>query len=306
MFNNFQEGIRSPEATDLRPSDWETPNSEIPSMDDLKSKLENILMPQEFPTVDEKPPVQPDIQLNNSIEADVPTTITLDDGTVVELPKSPDSKMDMESTGEHEKHSDTTNCEAKPTRELTDEEKTNLQETLGWTDKQIAKCTIDEDGVIHYRTDREDMEGKTGENGVRYERKTIDIHGVKVEGVFPIFESVCDVQLPEDLEQASNARQFKECNKQLQERVENDPELRNAFTDEQLEEIEDGDTPSGYVWHHNEETGKMQLVKDQDHDRTQGGAAHTGGKALWGGGYSDHDATESPEKTHSQSSKEVE
>lgn len=306
MFNNFQEGIRSPETTDVRTSDWEIPNSEIPSMDDLKSKLENILMPQEFPTVDEAPPVQPDIQPVESIESDVPTTITLDDGTVIELPKRPDPVMNMEGTGEHEDHGDATNCEAKPTRELTDEEKNNLQETLGWTDKQIAKCTIDEDGVIHYRTDREDMEGKTGENGVRYERKTVDIHGVKVEGVFPVFESVCDVQLPENLEQASNARQFKECNKQLQERVENDPELRNTFTDEQLEEIEDGDTPSGYVWHHNEETGKMQLVKVEDHDRTQGGAAHTGGKALWGGGYSDHSASDSSENTNSQSSKEVE
>ena len=46
------------------------------------------------------------------------------------------------------------------------------------------------------------------------------------------------------------------------------------------------------MWHHNEETGKMQLVKIEDHDRTQGGAAHTGGKALWGGGYSNHEGTE--------------
>lgn len=305
MFNYFQEGIRSPEATDVRSSDWETPNSEIPSMDDLKAKLEHILMPQEFPTV-ENPPVKPDYQPQDSIAPDAPRTVTLDDGTVVELSEAPRKEVNMDSNDGDVGQADTSERETKPTRELTDEEKADLQETLGWTDKQIAKCTIDEDGVIHYRTDREDMEGKTGGNGVKYERKTVDIHGVKVEGVFPVFESACDVQLPEDLEQASNARQFKECNKQLQERVENDPELRNTFTDEQLEEIQDGDTPSGYVWHHNEETGKMQLVKIEDHDRTQGGAAHTGGKALWGGGYSDHSAADSSENTDSPSSKEVE
>lgn len=195
------------------------------------------------------------------------------------------------------KTSEMSQNDVKPTRELTDDEKNELQNTLGWTDKQIAKCTIDEDGVIHYKTDREDMEGKTGENGVLYERKTVDIHGIKVQGVFPVFESTCDVQLPENLEKASNARQFKECNKQLKENIANNPELRESFTEEQLEEIEDGDTPSGYVWHHNEETGKMQLVKVEDHDRTQGGAAHTGGKALWGGSYSNYDPTRSEAET---------
>lgn len=184
--------------------------------------------------------------------------------------------------------------EAKILRELTDDEKNNLKETLSWTDKQFAKCTINEDGTLHYKTDREDMEGQTGENGVRYERKTVDIHGIKVEGVFPVFDSAYDVQLPEELEQASNACQFKECNRQLKEAVESDPDLKDSFTDEQLADIEDGKTPEGYVWHHNEETGRMQLVKTEDHDRTQGGAAHTGGKALWGGGYSSGDAANSP------------
>ena len=88
--------------------------------------------------------------------------------------------------------------------------------------------------------------------------------------------------------------------------------MRDNFTEEQLEEIEDGDTSSGYVWHHNDETGKMQLVNIEDHDRSQGGAAHTGGKALWGGSYSNHEGTEtntdnkSDATTQSTSSEEVE
>ena len=64
--------------------------------------------------------------------------------------------------------------------------------------------------------------------------------------------------------------------------IENDPELRSKFTPEQIKDIEEGRTPSGYVWHHNEEPGKMQLVKREDHDRVIGGAAHTGGNSLWG------------------------
>ena len=74
----------------------------------------------------------------------------------------------------------------------------------------------------------------------------------------------------------------KECNAKLKEAIENDPVLRSKFTPEQIKDIEEGRTPSGYVWHHNEEPGKMQLVKREDHDRVIGGAAHTGGNSLWG------------------------
>ena len=168
----------------------------------------------------------------------------------------------------------------KETRELTDEEKQWLKDTLGWSDKQIDKCTIDKDGVIHYRTDRSDLEGKTSENGVPYERKQIVINGVRIEGVFPNFDSVYTTELSPE-KQKSNAY-AKECNANLKEAVNNDPELRKKFTKEQLEDIENGRTPTGYVWHHNEEQGKMELVKKEDHDRTSGGAAHTGGSVLWG------------------------
>lgn len=299
MFGNFQENFHS---ADVKPAEFETSDHrskfEIPTLNDLKSKLEHIFNPQEVLEKQTETPVE-----NPFAEHDA-RTVTLDDGTVVNLPENPEQTKNADyNESQQENISEASQSDdVKPTRELTEEEKTMLQEKLGWTDKQISKCTIDEDGVIHYRTDREDMEGKTGENGIPYERKTVDIHGVKVQGVFPIFESVCDVQLPEDLEKASNARQFRECNNQLKENVANDPELRASFTEEQLEEIEDGDTPSGYVWHHNEETGKMQLVKTEDHDRTQGGAAHTGGKALWGGSYSNHETSTTTETGANQES----
>ncbi|WML37836.1 HNH endonuclease [Clostridium sp. OS1-26] len=35
-----------------------------------------------------------------------------------------------------------------------------------------------------------------------------------------------------------------------------------------------------YIWHHNQVTGRIELVKEPIHKASR----HTGGKALWGGG----------------------
>lgn len=169
------------------------------------------------------------------------------------------------------------------TRELTDEEKQELQDKLGWPDKKINdNCRIDKDGVIHYKTDCQDKEGTTSECGVPYERKTIEYKGVKIEGVFPVFESTFNTELDERDYQSSNCKQFSECNKKLKEAVENDPDLKSQFSEEQIEDIENVRTPRGYTWHHTEEPGRMQLVKTEDHDKRIGGAAHTGGNSIWG------------------------
>ena len=166
------------------------------------------------------------------------------------------------------------------TRELTEDEKQALKDKLGWSDEKLKKCTIDKDGVIHYKTDRCDLEGITSENGVPYERRRIVINGVVIEGVFPKFDSVFDTELSSD--NLKTKAYAKECNVALKEAIANNPELRSKFTPEQIKDIEEGRTPTGYVWHHNEEPGKMQLVKREDHDRAIGGAAHTGGNSLWG------------------------
>lgn len=133
---------------------------------------------------------------------------------------------------------------------------------------------------IHTRN--ESLEGDRHPiTGVPFERKTVeDTEGNEVTGVFPVFDSKIDIKLPEDLEQASDKDQFAECNKQLKEAIENDPEFAKQFTEEQLEQIKNGDTPDGYTWHHNEEKGKMQLVDAEIHAKT----GHTGGKSIWGGG----------------------
>jgi len=168
----------------------------------------------------------------------------------------------------------------KETRPLTLLEKAYLKHVLGWTDIQLAKCTIDADGVIHYRTDNCHLEGKTEENGVPYERKRVTINGVTIEGVFPVFDSKFDTYLPKEHEKSPDYARY--CNEQLKAKVLEDPEFAKQFTQEQLDAIMAGKTPKGYQWHHNEEKGKMQLVKVEDHDKRRGGAAHTGGNALWG------------------------
>lgn len=162
-----------------------------------------------------------------------------------------------------------------PVDELKDSEK----------DQRIPEFAEDEPSEkISYEihTRNESLEGdRHPMTGVKFERKTVeDADGNEVTGVFPEFDSKFDAQLPEDKLQASDKEQFDECNRQLKEAVDNDPDLASQFTPEQLEQIQNGDTPDGYTWHHNEEKGKMQLVDADTHAQT----GHTGGRAIWGGG----------------------
>lgn len=167
-------------------------------------------------------------------------------------------------------------------RELTPEEKEKLKE-IGMSDSNIEKCRVDENGIYHLKTINEGLEGTNHPiTGVPYERKQIEVNGVKIEGVFPKFDSVFSCMLDEDNLQGSDQAQFSDCMKKLREAVDSDPELASKFSARQLEQIHDTSETnvSGYTWHHNEETGKMELVKTSDH----GPSNHTGGKSIWGGG----------------------
>ncbi|MDZ5783372.1 HNH endonuclease [Marinococcus luteus] len=118
------------------------------------------------------------------------------------------------------------------------------------------------------------------ETGVPYERNKIEVNGQPMEGVFPQFEAGAEVDLPEGLHQASDAKQFQYANKELAAKLEQNPELGSMFNSEQIEQIKNNDTPDEYTWHHHEETGKLQLVDQTIHAES----GHTGGKAIWGGG----------------------
>ncbi|MGL4987297.1 MAG: HNH endonuclease [Treponemataceae bacterium] len=150
--------------------------------------------------------------------------------------------------------------------------------------KDIRDSAFIEDNAIKEQslTSRnEHLAGKTHpETGVPFEKRNVIIDGKEEELTVPKFDSIHDVQLPEDKTTASDKVQNQECNKQLKEAVEKDPSLKEKFTKEQLEQIENGDTPDGYTWHHDTDVGKMQLVDSKIHAQT----GHTGGKQVWGGG----------------------
>ncbi|QRN32430.1 HNH endonuclease [Pectobacterium brasiliense] len=174
----------------------------------------------------------------------------------------------------------TPECENSESRSLTQEEKDFYREKLGCSGSLLENATIDENGKIHLKTINESKEGQTGEDGVTYERRTVEVNGVEIEGVFPQFDSAIDVHLPEQLIQAKDSAQAEYANQALKEKVNNDPDFAQQFSDEQLEQIENGETPDGYTWHHNEDPGKIQLIKTEDHQNNR----HTGGKVIWGGG----------------------
>lgn len=146
------------------------------------------------------------------------------------------------------------------------------------------KNEVKEHEIERIKTINSHLEGTTHpESGVPYVSDIVELpDGRIIEGVFPEFESIVDIQLPEELLQESDTKQMRYCNEQLKKMLEENPELREKFTERQLEQIEAGYKPEGYTWHHHQETGKMQLVEYSKHDVSR----HTGGKSLWGGGSS--------------------
>ena len=164
-------------------------------------------------------------------------------------------------------------------KELSQKQKDDLV-NKGFSKGSLSDCTF-KDGVVNLKTKCEQYEGKTyPETGVKCERKTVDLKGTKIEGVFPKFDAVFSAKLPDNLLLASDSKQFVECSKQLNKAIEANPALKKKFNPEQLKMISDGKVPRGYVWNHNEDLGKMELVKREKHDPIP----HTGGKAIWGGG----------------------
>ena len=101
----------------------------------------------------------------------------------------------------------------------------------------------------------QDLEGKKHPiTDVPYERKIIDLpDGTKIEKVFPVFERSFEGDFPHNLHKEINEKQFEYMNKQLKEAIEADPELRDTFTEKQLEQIRNGDKHGRYTWHHVED-----------------------------------------------------
>lgn len=133
------------------------------------------------------------------------------------------------------------------------------------------------------KTINKSLEGKKHPvSEVPYEAKEIEVNGEIIEGVFPEFEAAMEVDLEAKDYQASDRTHFEKANQELFEEVKTNPELSSRFDEIQLEQIENKETPDGYVWHHAEEPGRLELVDETKHRQS----AHTGGRNIWGGGTS--------------------
>ena len=111
---------------------------------------------------------------------------------------------------------------------------------------------------------------------------TVEHNGRLIQDVFPVFDSQYDAHIPENQYLASDDVHFRPANEQLALELQADPthvhEL--GLTPQDVQGLANNITPDGYVWHHHEQPGVLQLVNEADHDAT----AHTGGRFIWGGG----------------------
>lgn len=223
---------------------------ELPPIEELPS-MDNIGVLNDPPTFDTLVPEKNNLDTTNLENNSVSNSNQLESSTEQIESSTEQSDSEMENDSKEQENTDEANQE---------------------TSEEVRKIPCR----------NECLEGQNHpETGVSFERKTVkDADGNEVDGVFPVFDSVFDAYLPDNLLKSSDKEQFAECNAQLKKAVQEDPELRKKFTPEQLEQIENGETPDGYTWHHNEETGKMELVETSTHAKT----GHTGGRAIWGGG----------------------
>ena len=155
--------------------------------------------------------------------------------------------------------------------------------------KKTEKVADSAKDIIHYtnyKTINQVYEGKVfpGTN-ILFVRKNLDLSdGRHLTGVFPKFKAYVEIQLPDEYIKASFTRQKMYLAKQLKEMAETKlgkKQLKKMFRRKGLKDIKKGIIPNGFVWHHNEEEGLMQLVKETDHVKVR----HTGGMSIWGKGY---------------------
>ena len=133
----------------------------------------------------------------------------------------------------------------------------------------------------YYKCINEKLAGKTHPvTGVPFVQRQVTVDDSLYSVVVPAFDSYYDVQLPDTMLESRDPTQFAYCNRLLKQAVAEDPQLRALFTEQQLEDIESVSTPQDFAWHHDAESGMMQLVDRDEHKQT----GHTGGRAIWGGG----------------------
>lgn len=154
----------------------------------------------------------------------------------------------------------------------------SVDEVKGYTNKEEFKRVVENVEVYlnqdtaRARSIMNQSKAGTVYNGVEY-----DVLGFLIFDKFSKFEMKLD---PDDYLKRDKD-QFQMATKQLSDAIEQGKVDPKQFTDRQLEQIHAGlDGINGYTWHHHQVEGKLQLVEGKIHKN----AAHTGGRAIWGGG----------------------
>jgi hypothetical protein len=103
---------------------------------------------------------------------------------------------------------------------------------------------------------------------------------------FPEFNTKFETILEDAHIGSGNPRaHMKACNEKLFRAIEQDPALAKdlGVSTETVKGLPHSSTPPlGYTWHHHQDVGRMQLVTLSEHKLA---ISHTGGMAIWGGGY---------------------
>jgi DNase/tRNase domain of colicin-like bacteriocin len=106
------------------------------------------------------------------------------------------------------------------------------------------------------------------------------------ENGFPEFETKFEILLEDSHIGSSRALAHrKAANEKLFAAIKNEPSLAEelGLSRTQVENLLKSDSsPPGYIWHHHQDVGRMQLVAQSQHRLAN---PHTGGMAIWGGGY---------------------
>jgi hypothetical protein len=105
-------------------------------------------------------------------------------------------------------------------------------------------------------------------------------------GGFPMFTSYHDYRLPQGSVGPlhSDHLQFKAAFLDFTKAIGHTPDWRRHFTAAQVQAIDgaiktNGPRIKGFVWHHHQDHGVLQLVAEEDHRRIH----HYGGRFLTGG-----------------------
>ena len=95
---------------------------------------------------------------------------------------------------------------------------------------------------------------------------------------FPKFKSYTTIKLNRKYWHETRERHFYMANKILFKDTQRDARLRKKFTRQQIQELANNITPNGFVWHHHQDAGILQLVEEKAHSMTY----HIGGYTIWG------------------------